>query len=96
MAYFRAATPEGELGNLNIGSRPARRKAGGGVETLRAIPWIFAWTQARLVLPAWLGVGEALQEAFAQVSIIPPPVLPAQHAGECPQIFRCWCGRRVI
>ncbi|BDA47382.1 probable phosphoenolpyruvate carboxylase [Coccomyxa sp. Obi] len=59
--YFRAATPEEELANLNIGSRPARRKTGGGVETLRAIPWIFAWTQTRLVLPAWLGVGTALQ-----------------------------------
>ena len=58
--YFRAATPEQELGMLNIGSRPARRRAGGGLESLRAIPWIFAWTQTRLMLPAWLGVGEAL------------------------------------
>lgn len=61
--YFRQATPEHELGNLKIGSRPARRKAGGGIETLRAIPWIFAWTQTRLMLPAWLGVGAALQHA---------------------------------
>jgi len=58
--YFRAATPEVELSNLNIGSRPAKRKASGGVESLRAIPWIFAWTQTRLNLPTWLGVGEAL------------------------------------
>lgn len=57
--YFRAATPEHELGNLNIGSRPARRRAG-GIESLRAIPWIFAWTQIRLLLPSWLGVGAAL------------------------------------
>ncbi|KAK9905656.1 hypothetical protein WJX75_003995 [Coccomyxa subellipsoidea] len=64
--YFRAATPEEELANLNIGSRPARRKTGGGVETLRAIPWIFAWTQTRLVLPAWLGVGTAVQTLSAQ------------------------------
>lgn len=62
--YFRLATPEQELGNLKIGSRPARRKSGGGIETLRAIPWIFAWTQTRLMLPAWLGVGAALTEAF--------------------------------
>lgn len=58
--YFRAATPEPELGKLALGSRPARRKAGGGVESLRAIPWIFAWTQMRLMLPAWLGSDEAL------------------------------------
>lgn len=57
--YFRATTPEQELSNLNIGSRPARRREG-GIETLRAIPWIFAWTQARFLLPSWLGVGSAL------------------------------------
>ena len=60
--YFRSATPELELSELNIGSRPAKRKASGGVESLRAIPWIFAWTQTRLNLPTWLGVGEALSE----------------------------------
>lgn len=60
--YFRAATPEQELGKLALGSRPARRKAGGGIETLRAIPWIFAWTQMRLMLPAWLGADDALEQ----------------------------------
>ena len=60
--YFRAATPEQELGKLSLGSRPARRKSGGGIETLRAIPWIFAWTQMRLMLPAWLGSDEALAQ----------------------------------
>lgn len=59
--YFRMATPEQELAKLPLGSRPARRKSGGGIESLRAIPWIFAWSQNRLMLPAWLGAGQALQ-----------------------------------
>lgn len=61
--YFRQATPEPELASLPLGSRPARRRTGGGIETLRAIPWIFAWSQSRLVLPAWLGAGSALSSA---------------------------------
>lgn len=62
--YFRAATPEEEIGGLQIGSRPARRRRGTGIQSLRAIPWVFAWTQTRLMLPAWLGVGEALRGAI--------------------------------
>lgn len=61
VAYFRQATPELELGKLPLGSRPAKRNPQGGVESLRAIPWIFSWSQNRLVLPAWLGAGEAIQ-----------------------------------
>ncbi|MCI0915839.1 phosphoenolpyruvate carboxylase [Pseudomonas stutzeri] len=61
--YFRQATPEGELGRLPLGSRPAKRRAG-GIESLRAIPWIFAWTQTRLMLPAWLGWEQALQASL--------------------------------
>ncbi len=64
VAYFVQATPESELGALNIGSRPARRRKGEGITYLRAIPWIFAWTQTRLMLPAWLGIGAALQTAL--------------------------------
>ena len=63
--YFRQATPEQELGRLPLGSRPAKRRAG-GVESLRAIPWIFAWTQTRLMLPAWLGWEAALGSALAR------------------------------
>lgn len=59
--YFRVATPEQELGKLPLGSRPAKRKPTGGIESLRAIPWIFAWAQTRLVLPSWLGVMKAVQ-----------------------------------
>jgi phosphoenolpyruvate carboxylase len=62
--YFRSLTPEQELGKLAIGSRPAKRKAGGGVESLRAIPWVFAWMQVRLNLPSWLGVPQALEYAI--------------------------------
>ncbi|MCF5634892.1 phosphoenolpyruvate carboxylase [Pseudomonas syringae] len=61
--YFRQATPEQELGRLPLGSRPAKRREG-GVESLRAIPWIFAWTQTRLMLPAWLGWEAALSKAL--------------------------------
>jgi len=63
--YFRQATPEQELGRLPLGSRPAKRRAG-GIESLRAIPWIFAWTQTRLMLPAWLGWETALSNALAR------------------------------
>jgi len=61
--YFRATTPEQELAKLPLGSRPARRRSDGGVESLRAIPWIFAWMQVRLMLPAWLGAESALEQA---------------------------------
>ena len=64
LEYFHAATPEREIGLAPIGSRPARRGGDGGVESLRAIPWVFAWTQTRLLLPSWLGTGEALSVAI--------------------------------
>jgi phosphoenolpyruvate carboxylase len=63
--YFRKATPELELSNLNIGSRPAKRNPTGGVESLRAIPWNFAWTQTRCNLPTWLGVGQAIEATMS-------------------------------
>ncbi len=63
--YFRQSTPEQELGRLPLGSRPAKRRAG-GIESLRAIPWIFGWTQTRLMLPAWLGWEDALSKALAR------------------------------
>lgn len=68
--YFRQATPELELGSLNIGSRPAKRNPKGGIESLRAIPWTFAWTQTRTHLSAWLGVGAGLDAKDDQDALI--------------------------
>ena len=59
--FFQACTPVSELGRMNIGSRPAKRKAAGSIDDLRAIPWIFAWTQIRFHLPVWLGIGQAFE-----------------------------------
>jgi phosphoenolpyruvate carboxylase len=59
--FFRASTPIEEIASLPLGSRPASRSRGGGVESLRAIPWVFAWVQTRAILPAWYGVGSALE-----------------------------------
>jgi phosphoenolpyruvate carboxylase len=64
--YFRTSTPQAELEEVNIGSRPARRQQGAGLEGLRAIPWQFAWTQTRLLLASWLGLEEAVDGALAR------------------------------
>lgn len=64
MPYFQQVTPLEEIGALAIGSRPSRRKKELSLDSLRAIPWVFAWTQNRLILPAWLGVGEALISTY--------------------------------
>ena len=59
--YFRTVTPHKSLGKLAIGSRPSKRKNVDNIQSLRAIPWVFAWTQIRLMLPGWLGTTEALR-----------------------------------
>ena len=59
--YFKTVTPHISLGKLSIGSRPSKRKNVDNIQSLRAIPWVFAWTQIRLMLPAWLGSAEALK-----------------------------------
>ena len=66
LGYFGAATPVDELTRLNLGSRPSRRAATRSLEDLRAIPWVFAWTQNRHLIPGWYGVGSALS-AFMEI-----------------------------
>jgi len=62
--YFETVTPHKALGKLSIGSRPSKRKNIDTIKSLRAIPWVFAWTQIRLMLPAWLGSAEALRYSY--------------------------------
>jgi phosphoenolpyruvate carboxylase len=64
VTFFRQITPTNEIASLNVGSRPASRKKSGAIEDLRAIPWVFGWTQCRLMIPAWYGAGSAF-ETFA-------------------------------
>jgi len=64
--YFRLSTPIDLIERMRIGSRPASRRQGDGVENLRAIPWVFAWTQSRLILPGWFGIGSGIEAASKQ------------------------------
>lgn len=65
--YFRESTPLREIAELNIGSRPASRNAAAGIRSLRAIPWVFSWSQARVMLPGWYGFGTAAQNTGVEV-----------------------------
>ncbi len=66
ITYFREATPINEIPNLNIGSRPSARKSTNSIADLRAIPWVFSWSQCRLMLPGWFGFGTAISEYLAE------------------------------
>jgi len=79
-AYFAQATPIEEIGRMNLASRPAFRTGRGRVEDLRAIPWVFSWTQTRANLPGWYGVGSAL-EGFARQGPHAVAELRAMYAG---------------
>jgi phosphoenolpyruvate carboxylase len=80
IGFFEAVTPVGEISRLRLGSRPAKRSQAAGIDDLRAIPWVFSWTQARIVLPAWLGLGTALARARKRHGLD----LLRQMAGEWP------------
>ncbi|HYN33882.1 MAG TPA: phosphoenolpyruvate carboxylase [Ilumatobacteraceae bacterium] len=66
VTFFRSITPTDEIAKLNVGSRPASRTASAAIEDLRAIPWVFGWTQCRLMIPAWFGVGTAIESYVGQ------------------------------
>jgi phosphoenolpyruvate carboxylase len=68
-AFFHAVTPVSEISRMQLGSRPASRTGSSRIEDFRAIPWVFAWTQARVVLPAWYGLGTALKAAREHAGI---------------------------
>ena len=80
--FFRQMTPIAEIGQLNIGSRPPSRTKSDRIEDLRAIPWVFSWAQARVMLPGWYGVGQALAAA--------DPVLLRDMAAAWP-LFQATC-----
>ncbi len=78
-AYFRTATPIDLIERMRIGSRPASRRRQSGIKDLRAIPWVFSWTQARFVLPGWYGIGSGLTKAIDEFG-----------ADACGEMFREW------
>ncbi|MFC4102062.1 phosphoenolpyruvate carboxylase [Paenibacillus xanthanilyticus] len=79
MTYFKESTPLPEVGELNIGSRPSKRKNSDRFEDLRAIPWVFAWTQSRYLLPAWYAAGTAL-EGYVQGDVARLDTLRTMYA----------------
>jgi phosphoenolpyruvate carboxylase len=68
--YFHAATPIAEIAGLNIGSRPTSRTPSGRIQDLRAIPWVFSWSQSRAMLPGWYGFGSAVEASGASLELL--------------------------
>lgn len=69
ITFFQEATPIDAIAQLQLGSRPAKRKATSDIRDLRAIPWVFSWTQSRIILPGWYGLGSALEEAVSEFGL---------------------------
>jgi phosphoenolpyruvate carboxylase len=84
--YFFSATPLREIAELNIGSRPASRKASQRIEDLRAIPWGFSWGQSRLTLPGWFGFGSAVQRFIGAAS----PAQRAERTALLQKMYKQW------
>ena len=83
--FFRGATPINELAGLNIGSRPASRKPSFAIEDLRAIPWVFSWSQSRMALPGWFGFGSAVTQWLDH-----EPVLRDERIGKLKAMYANW------
>lgn len=92
LQYFHEATPIDHISLLNIGSRPTRRKATTGISDLRAIPWVFAWTQSRMNLPSWYGVGTALEQWIqgGTEQNTPPSDEPSKRLARLNEMYQSW------
>ena len=83
--YFTASTPVSEIGSLNIGSRPTSRKPTSSISDLRAIPWVLAWSQSRVMLPGWYGTGSAFEQWIAA-----GPESEAERVGILHELYERW------
>lgn len=83
--YFTASTPVSEIGSLNIGSRPTSRKPTSSIADLRAIPWVLAWSQSRVMLPGWYGTGSAFEQWIAA-----GPETEAERVETLHELYRRW------
>ncbi|MFN9211906.1 MAG: phosphoenolpyruvate carboxylase, partial [Betaproteobacteria bacterium] len=91
--FFFSATPVAEIMELNIGSRPASRRATGRIEDLRAIPWVFSWGQCRLMLPGWYGVGSGIERWLAAAE---SPTARRNRSARLKRMLAAWPAFRTL